>query len=341
MNKTQAKQNNPLVTFVIPTLNAESFIESCLQAIRQQNYPQDKIEIIVADAYSKDATVAIAKKYGAIVIENPEILHEPGKTLATKEANGEIIFYTDADNIIVGQSWIRDMVSAYQNEENVIGLLPQTIPPPDSSALNRYLGYLFTDPLTWFIYGSAANPVDYSKIYQPIKQTANYTLYRFQQKNHPLFGLSQGSGATKLFRRGGEGASDDILSGIQMIEQGGLIAVVPNAGVYHYHVTSLSNFLRKYRWRVRNNLTQEITQMGLVNRLKYFNFGRKLKLLLFIPYALSLIFPFISSLRLAIRWRDPVMFWHTLTCFCLAIIILTEYATKTIGLQNRLGTYGK
>ncbi len=341
MKKHQATDSLPTVSFIIPTLNAGRFLDGCLSAIRSQDYPQDKVEIVIADAHSTDTTAAIAKKYGATIIPNPEILHEPGKTLASQVATGELLFYTDADNWLAKPNWLKLMTAPYLKEKGVVGLLPQTIPAPDSSGMNRYLGYLFTDPLTWFTYGKAGNPCDYHRFFKPLSQTSHYQIYRFDPHNPPLFGLSQGVGVARSFQRGGVGAADDMLSGIQLLEQGGLIAYIPEAGVYHYHVDSLANFINKYRWRIRNNLTQQVKGMGMVHRLKYYNWQRKVRLGLFIPYSLSLILPFLDSIRLVWRWRDSVMFYHLPACVTLALVILAEYGRKLFRLSGAVGTYGE
>lgn len=336
-----ASTSLPTVSFIIPTLNAERFLGLCLQAIVEQYYPRKNIELIVADAGSTDQTVTIAEEYGAKVVANPAILHEPGKTEGTKHATGQLLFYTDADNILANRQWLKLMAAAYTENKNVVGFLPQTTAPPDSSGLNQYLGYLFTDPLTWFIYGSAANPHDYDARYQPVKSTDRYKLYRFSADDHPLFGLSQGSGVTRDFQRGGAGAADDILSGIQLIEKGGLIAYVPEAYVYHYHVNTFGDFTRKYRWRIRNNLQQQVKGMGLVNRLSYFDKHKKQRLYLFVPYALTLIGPLIDSISLAIKWRSWVMFWHLPASVCLGLLIIFEYSAHKLGFYQKIGTYGK
>ena len=331
----------PSISFIIPTLNAASILPRCLTAIREQDYPQDRVEIIVADAYSSDTTREIAAAYKAKVIDNPEVLHEPGKTLASKEAQGELLFYTDADNILATHSWLRLMAAPYREEKGIVGLLPQTTAPPDSSSLNQYLGYLFTDPLTWFVYGRAANPIDYQSMYQPKSKTQNYEIYEFTPADHPLFGLSQGVGVARSFQRGGQGHADDILSGIQLIEAGGRIAYVPTAFIYHYHVEGLASFWRKYRWRIRNNLQQSVKGMGLTSRLHYFSKIRKLRLLLFVPYSLTLIGPAIDSIRLTIKWKSLTMLWHIPACLCLSLLIISEYTKHYLGLAPKLGQYGK
>ena len=69
----------PLISVVTPTLNAGKVLERELESIRIQNYPQDKIEIIIADGGSTDNTLEIAKKYGARIYANLLKTGEAGK----------------------------------------------------------------------------------------------------------------------------------------------------------------------------------------------------------------------------------------------------------------------
>ena len=340
--KSVKNRDIPNVSFIIPTLNAAWILPKCLNAIRAQNYPQKKVEIVIADGGSTDKTISIAKKYKAKVISNPEVLHEPGKARASEVATGKILFFTDSDNILSHKNWLQDMVVPHREYSGVVGFLSQTEPPPDSGSLNRYLGYLFTDPFTWFVYGNAANPKDYDRVYTPIKKTDGYKIYKFSAKNHPLFGLSQGVGTLASFKREKLGWSDDILSGIKIIKEGGLVAYVPSAGVYHYHVKGYNDFLKKYRWRIKNNLIQQVKGMGYKNRRKYMNRQRRQKQALFIPYSLSIVFPLLDSVRLAIKYRDPVMLWHLPACLGLTKEIMVEYTLYYLGFSKKItSAYGR
>ncbi len=336
------KNKLPNVSFIIPTLNAENTLEKCLKSIRNQNYPERNVEIVIADGGSTDNTIEIAKRYKAIVIKNPFVNQEPGKSLAAERATGKIVFFTDADNIIVGQEWINSMIKPYLENEKIVGFLPQTTAPPDSSSLNRYLGCLFTDPFTWFVYCNAANPKDYDHLYTPVRITSAYKIYKFSTLNHPLFGLAQGVGTLKSFKKKGIGLYDDILAGIKLIDEGGYIAYIPTAFVYHYHVKSIGEFIRKYRWRIRNNLTKKVKGFGAVNREKYMNKERRVRRILFIPYSLSLILPIFDSILLTAKYKNIVMLWHVPACIILAFTILYEFSMFKIGLgANPSKIYGE
>jgi cellulose synthase/poly-beta-1,6-N-acetylglucosamine synthase-like glycosyltransferase len=95
----------PLVSVVIPTYNEARFIVEKLNDVYRQNYPRDKLEIIVVDSASTDGTSELAKKWisehgdvKAVLISEPV---RRGKVYslnnALRHASGEIIVVTDAD----------------------------------------------------------------------------------------------------------------------------------------------------------------------------------------------------------------------------------------------------
>ncbi len=83
------------VSVIIPTLNEEEYLPKLLKSLMEQSF-QD-FEIIVSDAGSRDRTRAIAKEYGALVVEGgmPGIARNAG----AKKAAGDFLFFLDADVI--------------------------------------------------------------------------------------------------------------------------------------------------------------------------------------------------------------------------------------------------
>jgi len=98
-------KNFPLVSIIITTKNEEKNIGGCLESIKRQSYPQDRIEMIVVDNNSTDKTKGIAKKYTNRVYNFPDL--EKMKKISNfrgaqlnfgvKKSHGEIIFFPDAD----------------------------------------------------------------------------------------------------------------------------------------------------------------------------------------------------------------------------------------------------
>ena len=55
------KDDLPLVTVLIPARNEEADIVACLDAVLAQDWPHDRLEVILVDGASTDATVEIAR----------------------------------------------------------------------------------------------------------------------------------------------------------------------------------------------------------------------------------------------------------------------------------------
>jgi len=98
----------PKVTIIIPTYRESEYIEKKLDNLYQQDYPRDKVEVIVVDSASDDGTPELVKKWAK---NHPEfkltLLEEPirrGMVLALNYAlkhvskDSEIVVFTDADS---------------------------------------------------------------------------------------------------------------------------------------------------------------------------------------------------------------------------------------------------
>lgn len=82
-----------MVTIIIPTYNEEKFLPRLLKDIQRQTLHPDTI--IVADAFSKDRTRAIAKKFGCTVIDGG--LPGVGRNRGASAVKSGIILFLDAD----------------------------------------------------------------------------------------------------------------------------------------------------------------------------------------------------------------------------------------------------
>lgn len=103
-NKVQTSEIRPQVSFLIAAYNEEKDIEEKLKNCFELDYPQDKLEIVVASDGSTDATDKIVKQYENNDAGVRVILHRVegrlGKTAAQNSAvkvcQGEIIIFSDA-----------------------------------------------------------------------------------------------------------------------------------------------------------------------------------------------------------------------------------------------------
>lgn len=316
----------PKVSFCIPTLNAGKLIDRCLGSIRKQNYPEELIEIVLADGGSTDNTIRIAKSYGCSVLYNRKKFAEPGTALALEKGTGDIEFIIAADNELPRENWIKLMVKPFMKEKKVWGVFTQIVPSPDTNSFNRYYSLLHVEPFTWFIYKEASNPRLFHKIYKTIDRRDNYTIYDFSPMNHPLVAFAQGFALRKGFVRKKEHEYDDILPFIRMIEEGYQIAYVPEAGIYHHHLESFRGYLKKYQWRIRNSLQGSNT--GFTKRKKYISSQREFRKYLWMLYGLSFILPLADGIRWYLRDKNRAWLWHSLACFGLTVEIVLEIGRK-------------
>lgn len=94
----------PLVSVVMPVRNEAAWIARSLDAVLRQEYPIDRLEILIADGASDDATRAIiASLPGADrvrVLANPRRSQAAGLNLAIAAARGEIIMRVDGHTAI-------------------------------------------------------------------------------------------------------------------------------------------------------------------------------------------------------------------------------------------------
>jgi cellulose synthase/poly-beta-1,6-N-acetylglucosamine synthase-like glycosyltransferase len=124
--KSEKLSFEPKVSVLIAARNEEENIIRCLQALVDQDYPKDKMQILVGDDDSDDATSDLVK---AFIVNHPQIelvaivpsalsnLKGKPNVLATlfKKVTGEYAFITDAD-IAVNPHWIKGMLAGLQKE---------------------------------------------------------------------------------------------------------------------------------------------------------------------------------------------------------------------------------
>lgn len=122
---------NKLVSVIIPTYNAEQFIEQCIHSLLNQTYRN--IEIIISDDASKDCTVSLckklSKKYNIITILEHEDNHGPlfERIEGIRVSKGDYLVFCDADDYFPNKA-LEFLMEADKKEEHdiVIGNFAMT-----------------------------------------------------------------------------------------------------------------------------------------------------------------------------------------------------------------------
>jgi glycosyltransferase involved in cell wall biosynthesis len=92
---------NLLISVIIPCRNEEKFIANCLNSLIKQDWPKEKLEILVVDGNSEDGTREIVKNFTKDfsfikIFDNPKKFTPFGLNIGIREAKGEIIMRIDA-----------------------------------------------------------------------------------------------------------------------------------------------------------------------------------------------------------------------------------------------------
>ncbi len=153
MLKNIMEKYYPSISIIIPVFNSEACLGLCLESIRAQDYPVEKIEVIIVDAGSSDKTLDIARKYHVNwILDNPLKTGEAGKSVGVSKAHNEIIALIDSDNILDGNDWLTRMVQPFADPD-IVGSEPWLYTYRKQDPLiTRYCALLgMNDPLCFYL----------------------------------------------------------------------------------------------------------------------------------------------------------------------------------------------
>ncbi|RLG83534.1 MAG: glycosyltransferase family 2 protein [Thermoprotei archaeon] len=113
----------PMITIIVPTYNEAKLIEKKLDNIYEQNYPRNRLEIIVVDSASTDGTPKLVKKWAEkhpdinlnLVVEDERRGKAYALNLALKYATGKIVVVTDADSLWPDRETLRKAVKWFSD----------------------------------------------------------------------------------------------------------------------------------------------------------------------------------------------------------------------------------
>jgi len=122
---------SPDITFVIPVRNDASGLRRCLQSILRSRGTFD-VELLVVDNGSTDDSAAIAREFGAKVVELPGLKVAALRNTGAALARARVLAFVDADHEI-GPAWIDAALETLQH--------------PGTGAAGRQ--YSAPEPPTW------------------------------------------------------------------------------------------------------------------------------------------------------------------------------------------------
>lgn len=326
----------PTVTVVIATYNSENTIDECLQSVRDQNYPQEKIDILLADGGSTDSTPQKVKKYAVTFIHVQKRLQnaEYNKGVGARRAKGELILMIDHDNVIPHKNWLRNMVQPLLDDATMVGV--ETLRyhyDPTYSLIDRYLA-LFgaSDPVAFYL--GKADRQSYKEesyaLYGSATDMGKYYTVVFSPDRIPTLGANGFLIRRKLLMEhaqvdGGHFYHIDVNA--DLIKKGyATYAYVKDDIIHHTGYKKITSFLQ------RRILFMDQFYIAKLKSRRYSLYEPQdfWKLLIFVFYSLTFVKPLFDSARGYVKIKDNAWFLHPVLCFSLTCI----YAVMTI--KNKL-----
>jgi glycosyltransferase involved in cell wall biosynthesis len=299
-----ALQNQPRISVIMPTLNAETILENCLASVARQNYPRAQIEIILADAHSTDRTRAIAQKFGAIILDDNGKNMEEGKRLALRHATGEFVVFIDADNEITHADYFALAVQALAQNPQALGLEAYYLASPKMSSFCAYLTALLhiSDPVCWLM---SANPKLIARdgeIERWILPDGTYS--------YPLGANGFVYRRADLLSASANEKFQDTHAAMFLMKNGQREWLrLRGRGVHHYYIQTLWKFVQK-----RRRATVHFLRVQEEMPVNWMNEKPPVPLWLAAVYCVTFFGSAFHALRGIFRDGDLRWLWHLLAC---------------------------
>ncbi len=132
----------PLLSAIIPARNEEPFIAETIGYLLNQDYPPDKVEILVVVAASADKTEEVVRRIAAgeprvKFLRNPYRLSSGARTLGARMSSGEIVIFIDGHVYIDNNQLFRSTVRLMKERQVSILSRPQLLDTPYNSFFQR------------------------------------------------------------------------------------------------------------------------------------------------------------------------------------------------------------
>lgn len=108
-----------IVSVIVPTKNSARTLAACLRSIKRQTYP--KVELIVVDNSSTDATPKIARRYAnKVYTKGPE--RSAQRNFGVSKATGKYVFIIDSD-MKLAPTVVAECVALLQADATMAGVV--------------------------------------------------------------------------------------------------------------------------------------------------------------------------------------------------------------------------
>ncbi|MDH3891304.1 MAG: glycosyltransferase family 2 protein [candidate division Zixibacteria bacterium] len=130
------------IAVIMPVLNEEKHIGTTLDQIYMQDYPMDRVQLIVADGGSTDRTREIVStfkdRFGSLkLLDNPKRLSSAGRNVGARNSNSRFILVLDGHTHLPSKTLLKDMVGLFESSGAACLCRPQPLTPPDINEFEK------------------------------------------------------------------------------------------------------------------------------------------------------------------------------------------------------------
>lgn len=234
-----------LVSLVIRTLNEEVYLAELLSAVVNQKLDGFDLEIVIIDSGSTDATLSIAESFGARIthISKEEFTFGRSLNIGSDFADGDILVYISGHCVPSTDEWLRSLVEPILNgiAQYTYGrqIGRDTTKYSERKIFNKYFPPISKIPQSGFFCNNAN---------AAIARTI-FLEFRF---NEQVTGL------------------EDMELAKRFCEQGGKVAYVAEACVYHIHDEQWGQTRRRYeRESIALQVIMPEVHINLMDMIRY------------------------------------------------------------------------
>jgi glycosyltransferase involved in cell wall biosynthesis len=334
----------PTISVVVATYNSASTLSECLTSVEEQEYPSEKIELIIADGGSRDKTFLIAKKFHAKIIhvDRKKQGAEYNRAIGATKATGELLLFIDHDNVLPHTSWLDAMVQPLRDEPKVVGVetMYYTYDSNDSM-IGRYFSLFGANDIFAYYVGKAdrlahfyTNPAQYGVFRKArVREKSGYFLVDFSKKHIPTLGSNGFLVRKQILFAHAKISPDDFFHidvNVDLIRKGFTRYAFIQDSLHHK-----TDERGIYDYLYRRKLFMEKYHFGTMSRRRYslYEKGDLWGTIRFVFLSMTFVVPLADSIRGYMRVRDIA--WFINPIMCASLVILYGFAI----IQRRIATY--
>lgn len=322
------------LSVVMATYNSVEVVEDYLRSIREQDFDQEALEIVVADGGSTDGTIEVVERYGGRVIRENTGSPEAAKGVALAEAKGEYVLIGDGDNVWPDEGWLSLMMESLWKEKGLASYPWRYKWRREDRWLNRYFALLgANDPVAWFL-GKADRQSYLREGWglggKLIKECEDYFVVEYDESSLPTVGANGFLIRRDELLKAKSGVDDyfhiDVI--YDLVKSKPRRFVVVKTEIIHQTGNDLGVFLKKRERYMRELYLED------KDRRRYFIYkkGRDdLRLALFVAYALSGVGPLMTAVWGMVKKWDWAWLGHVVMCWSLLVIYGKEVVKGWLG----------